>query len=197
MLRHFSADSVQMLIRSGDEMAYFELPNEDYQRLGRLTLSVSRLEALLGHCLKHTLRQTDEEAKLIVLPLSLTVRMDWLRKLTPPSELGKDLVLELDTLLRPIVEMRNSVIHGLVAFVTATGDFHFMNPKNRKTVPVRDMAMLQELVDYAYSVALNLRDETCPSIAPPEIGDRPSLPAGYRYPDKRRNISEPLPVTKA
>jgi hypothetical protein len=52
-----------------------DLSAEEFMKLGQLSLRWSHIEHVLGHCLKRMLRLTDDEAIIMVFPLSLDQRL--------------------------------------------------------------------------------------------------------------------------
>src|SRR6266446_6825624 len=58
-----------------------KLTPEDYQKLGKLSLRWSHIDHLIANCLKKLLRLTDDEARLVVFPLSTDIRLARMRDL--------------------------------------------------------------------------------------------------------------------
>src|SRR5689334_18455790 len=82
-----------------------ELSDDDYQRIGRLSLKWSHIEHIIGNCLKTMLRLSDEEAIVIVFPLSLDQRLSRivaLAQFTPINADARAALNELQVIMKGI-----------------------------------------------------------------------------------------------
>jgi hypothetical protein len=56
-----------------------KLTPEDYQTLGKLSLRWSHIEHMIANCLKMQLRLSDDEARIVIFPLSTDTRLQRMR----------------------------------------------------------------------------------------------------------------------
>jgi hypothetical protein len=52
-----------------------ELSSEDFERLGRLSLRWSHIDHMLANCLKILLRLDDNQARIMIFPLTSELRL--------------------------------------------------------------------------------------------------------------------------
>jgi len=82
-----------------------ELSDQEFMKLGQLSIRWSHIEYVLGMCLKRMLRLTDDEAIIVVFPLSLDQRLTRIRQLaesTPVCELAVRPLNELELIMPAI-----------------------------------------------------------------------------------------------
>jgi len=132
---------------------------EEWQKLGQLTLRWSHIEHVIGNCLKVMLRLSDEEAIVVVFPMSLETRMTRiadLAKLTPLNAQAKAAYDELRYAVSAIQHVRNNVVHSVV-LRDASGEHHFeLRSKQRKLSKTQIFAA-EELTNYAAYAAISFR----------------------------------------
>ena len=86
-------------------------------KIGHLSVKWSHHEHIIGNCLKVILRLSDDEARIVVFPLSLEqrmVRIGELAEIGSLSERSQRLFRELKAILKGIQYVRNNVIHAIV-----------------------------------------------------------------------------------
>ena len=135
------------------------ISDQDLSKLGILMLRWSHIEHILGNCLKVMLRITDEEAVVIVFPMTLEQRMnriDELSKLNPPSDKGAIAFAELKTIMPGIQAVRNNVIHAIVSEHETEGHVFHRRSKMR-TMTKAEIFSVEELTNYASHLVLALR----------------------------------------
>ena len=80
-----------------------ELSQEDFERLGRLSLRWSHIDHMIANCLKVLLGLDEDQARIIIFPLTSDLRlqrMDKLAKLKPlPSPKATKAFRELRTVM--------------------------------------------------------------------------------------------------
>ncbi len=107
-----------------------KLTPEDYQKLGKLSLRWSHIDHLIANCLKKLLRLTDDEARLVVFPLSTDIRLARMRdlqELNPlPTQAAKQAFDELDRVTKAQVfeteELTNYAAHAALVLRHELGD---------------------------------------------------------------------------
>jgi hypothetical protein len=156
-----------------------DLSAEEFMKLGQLSLRWSHIEHVLGHCLKRMLRLTDDEAIIVVFPLSLEQRLARITQVAEINSLG-DLALaplnELKLIMPAIQYVRNNVIH---AFVTE-GDHQFRLHSKQRVLTKAEIFSTEELTNYAAHVTLAFRwalgFKSDPSGHSYTLPDRPAIP---------------------
>jgi len=131
-----------------------ELSDQEFMKLGQLSIRWSHIEYVLGMCLKRMLRLTDDEAIIVVFPLSLDQRLTRIRQLaesTPVCELAVRPLNELKLIMPAIQYVRNNVIH---AFVT---EDEFRLQSKQRTLTKAEVFSAEELTNYAAHVTVALR----------------------------------------
>ena len=174
------------------------LSDEDFQKIGRLSLRWSHIEHVAGNCLKTMLRLTDQEATIIVFPMNLEQRVNRMTELSeidPLPEGAKFLFTEFRTLFRGIQYVRNNVIHAIVG-----GDkwdqFHIRS-KNR-TMSKFEIFSSEEITNYTSHVVISLRYALGPKDGPAwphALPDRPEIPEFLRsviqFPTPKKEAQKP------
>jgi hypothetical protein len=124
---------------------------EDYQKIGLLALRWSHIDHVIANCLKVLLRLTDEEAVIIVFPLSTDHRLNRIRKmiqLTPSlTEEAKKAFSELDAVMKGIQQVRNNVIHAVI--MGGKMDPIFEMRSKQRSFTKTDIFETEELTNYA------------------------------------------------
>jgi len=131
-----------------------ELSAQEFMKLGQLSIRWSHIEHILGMCLKRMLRLSDDEAIIVVFPLSLDQRLTRIRQLaesTPVGELAVRPLNELKLIMPAIQYVRNNVIH---AFVT---EDEFRLHSKQRTLTKAEVFSAEELTNYAAHVTVALR----------------------------------------
>lgn len=98
--------------------------NKEFTQLGQLLLRWSHIENLVANCLKVLLRLDEQEARIVVFPLTLEYRMtkiDDLSKLNPMPPLAQDVFKELKPCIKAMQDIRGSVVHAIAAYDNADG----------------------------------------------------------------------------
>jgi hypothetical protein len=156
-----------------------DLSAEEFMKLGQLSLRWSHIEHVLGHCLKRMLRLTDDEAIIMVFPLSLDQplrRITELAESTPVDPLALVPINELKLIMPAIQYVRNNVIH---AFVTE-GEHEFRLHSKQRTLTKAEVFSAEELTNYAAHVTLALRwalgFKSDPSGHSYTLPERPAIP---------------------
>src|SRR5262245_22262605 len=131
-----------------------DLSAEEFMKLGQLSIRWSHIEYVLGMCLKRMLRLTDDEAIIVVFPLSLDQRLTRIRQLaksTPVGELALGPINELKLIMPAIQYVRNNVIHAFAA----EGEFRLHS--KQRTLTKAEVFSAEELTNYAAHVTVALR----------------------------------------
>jgi hypothetical protein len=159
------------------------LTDLEYAKLGVLALRWSHIEHILGNCLKVLLRSTDEEAIIMVFPLSADQRAEKIKQLSelqPLPEHAQRAFEELRPVLKDIQYVRNNVVHSIVGEDETDGHVFHLRSKNRSLTKAQVFGT-EELTNYAGHLVIALRyglgfkdgnppmEYTCP--ARPEIPD--------------------------
>lgn len=127
-------------------------------KIGHLSVKWSHLEHIIGNCLKVILRLSDDEARIVVFPLSLEqrmVRIGELAEIGSLSERSQRLFRELKAILKGIQYVRNNVIHAIVESGEEGHTFH-LRSKNR-TLTKDQVFSTDEITNYAAHVVTALR----------------------------------------
>jgi hypothetical protein len=95
-----------------------ELSSQDYERLGRLSLRWSHIDHMIANCLKVILHLDDDQARIMIFPLTADLRLQRIEELTRlkplPSDKAKTAFQELRTVMPGIRAVRNNVIHAVL-----------------------------------------------------------------------------------
>jgi hypothetical protein len=134
------------------------LSDQEFMKIGHLSVKWSHLEHIIGNCLKVLLRLDDEEARIVVFPLSLDQRMTRISQLIDlgrASDRSRRLSNELKAILNGIQYVRNNVIHAIVQNRTEGHTFH-LRSKNR-TLTKEQVFSTDDLTNYAAHLVFALR----------------------------------------
>jgi hypothetical protein len=160
-----------------------KLTPEDYQKLGKLSLRWSHIDHLIANCLKKLLRLTDDEARLVVFPLSTDIRLARMRdlqELNPlPTQAAKQAFDELDRVMKGLQAVRNNVIHAVLMYADGTDAPIFELRSRSRGYTKAQVFETEELTNYAAHAALVLRHELGdkdPAGAPGPLPARPQIP---------------------
>ena len=131
---------------------------DELAQLGQLSLRWSGIELVVGHCLKSMLRLTEEEADVVVFPLSVEQRLQKIRAIVAFTELnakGRAAFKELTAVMPAIQYVRNTAVH---AFVSESADGkHVFHSRGRRSHTKDEILSVEELTNYAAHVALAFR----------------------------------------
>ncbi len=132
------------------------LSDDDLKTIGRLAISWSTTEHVIGNCLKTMLRLTDDEAQIAVFPLGLERRLSHMQALAEIPDAKweqavRDDLEELVKVMDALRFVRNNVIHA-ICVSDENGDtaFHLRSKKSQAL-------SVEELTNYAARLALNFR----------------------------------------
>lgn len=159
------------------------LSDEDFQKIGRLSLRWSHIEHVAGNCLKTMLRLTYQEATVVVFPMSLEQRvnrMTELSEITPLPEEARFPFSEFKILFKGIQYIRNNVIHAIVG---GDGWDHFHLRSKNRTLSKAEIFGSEEITNYTAHVVITLRYALGPKEGPwrpPALPDRPEIPEFLR-----------------
>jgi hypothetical protein len=155
---------------------------EEFQKLGQLTLRWSHIEHIVGNCLRHMLRLSDEEAILIVFPMSLEQRMNRihdLAKLAPLPADAQRALAELNGGVKAIQFVRGHVVHAVV-MGEPPDEIHLELRSKKRKLTKKQIFDTEEITNYAahaalaFRFALGLKDGE--DVRWP-LPDRPAVPA--------------------
>jgi len=135
------------------------LTDQEYAKLGVLTLRWSHIEHILGNCLKVILRLTDEEAVIMVFSLGAdqrAERINQLAKLVPLPEHAQRAFDELRPILKGIQYVRNNVVHSIVGADDSDGHVFHLRSKQRSLTKAQVFST-EELTNYAGHLVIALR----------------------------------------
>ncbi len=160
-----------------------ELSSEDFEFFGRLLLRVSHIEHMIANCLKLLLRLNDDEAVVMIFPLTTRNRLERIRKVvakTPlPTDRAKAAFAELEKMMEKIPTVRNNVVHGVLM-----GEQDFLLRSHERVLTKAQIFESEEIVNYAAIMALTLRHELGdpdPAYQPPDpLPNRPNIPEFLR-----------------
>jgi hypothetical protein len=159
-----------------------DLTDEDYQKIGLLSLRWSHIDHMIAQSLKALLRLTDEEAAVVVFPLSTDLRLTRIRELqrlkSLPTEAAKKAFSELDLMMKGIGAVRNSVIHAVILNHGKPEERFQLRSKNRDFTK-SDIFETEEVTNYVAHAALLLRHELGdkdPGYTPSALPNRPPIP---------------------
>ena len=131
----------------------------EFQKLGELSLRWSHIDHIIGTCLMVMLRLSDEEAVIIVFPLSLESRLQKLKKLAELNPINEDAVAALEGLrsvMTHIQKIRNNVLHAILFDDPDRGQMFHLRSKSRSFTK-EEIFSIEELTNYAAHAALALR----------------------------------------
>lgn len=148
-----------------------DFSDREYAKIGVLALRWSHIEHILGNCLRVMLRLSEDEAVVMVFPLSgdqRVSRIAELTKLKPLPDSARIAFEELRPVLKGLQYVRNTVVH---AIVSDEGDFHLRS--KRRSLAKSEVFAVEELTNYASHLVLAFRfglgfkddapmDYTCP-----------------------------------
>jgi hypothetical protein len=159
----------------------------EYAKLGVLALRWSHIEHIIGNCLKVLLRLTDEEAIVIVFPMSgeqRITKIHELSKLAPLPEKARIAFDELRAVMKGIQYVRNTVIHAICGDDEEQGQVFHLRSKKR-SIAKAEVFSVEELTNYAGHLVLALRYALgFKDNAPPDY----TIPARPPVPDFLRSI---------
>jgi hypothetical protein len=115
---------------------------------------------VIANCLKVLLRLTDEEAIVVVFPLSTDNRLARIRelqKLKPlPPGLAEQAFRELDLMMKGIQAVRNNVVHAVI-LKDGMSDQIFELRSKRRGFTKAEVFEIEEITNYAAHAALTPR----------------------------------------
>jgi hypothetical protein len=158
------------------------LTDQEYAKLGVLALRWSHIEHILGNCLKVLLRLTDEEAIIIVFPLSADQRAEKIKQLAELNPLPEHAQKAFDK-LRPVLKgiqyVRNNVVHSIVGEDETDGHVFHLRSKKRSLTKAEVFGS-EEITNYAGHLVIALRYGLGfkDGLPPTEytLPDRPAIP---------------------
>jgi hypothetical protein len=136
-----------------------ELSAEDYQTLGRLSLKWSHFEHVIGNCLRVMMRLNEDEAIVVVFPMSLDQRFRHLKELAKLNTLNAEATAALNALtgiIKGIQYVRNGVVHAIAIPDPREGHVFHLRSKQR-TLTKAQIFSTEELTNYAAHAAYALR----------------------------------------
>jgi hypothetical protein len=152
----------------------------EFAKLGVLAMRWAHIEHILGNCLKTILRLSEEEAVVIVFPMSGDQRISRiaeLAKINPLSDLARAPFEELRPVMRGLQYVRNNVIHSIALEDDNEGHVFHLRSKMRSLTKAQVFST-EELTNYAGHLVIAFRyalgwgpgalSYTCP--------DRPEIP---------------------
>jgi hypothetical protein len=156
-----------------------ELPAKDFERLGRLSLRWSHIDHMIANCLKILLGLDEDQAMIMIFPLTSEVRLQRIEQLTKlrpmRSPKATKAFQELRKVINGIRAIRNYVAHA----VLIEGVF-VMRSKGRRSFTKEQIFETEELTNYVGILVLTLRNELGepdPLYSPPAtLPDRPPIP---------------------
>jgi hypothetical protein len=163
-----------------------ELTDQEYAKLGVLSLRWSTTEHILGNCLRILLRLSMEEAVVVVFPMNLEQRInriDELSAITPMNSKAQATFNELKYIMKGIQYVRNNVIHAIVEEHDTEGHVFHLRSKGRSLTKA-EVFSAEELTNYAahlvltFRYALGFKDD--PSSVERTSPGRPAIPEFLR-----------------
>lgn len=155
-----------------------DFTDQEYAKLGVLTLRWSHIEHVLGNCLKVLLRLSDEEAVTMVFPLSGAERVSRIAELSKTHhipEKGLRAFEELKAVLVGLRYVRNNVVHSIVMEDEKEGHVFHLRSKMR-SLTKEQVFSVEELTNYAAHLVIAFRyslgfkgdahDYSCPERPP-------------------------------
>lgn len=165
---------------------YFEeqFTAEEFQKVGTLSLRWSHIDHIVGNCLKALLGITDEQARVMIFPLSLDNRLKAIAELSEISNVSeetKDLLGKLGPVMKALQYVRNTVIHAVIDRDTQG----FQLRSRKRSIPKEEVFSTEELTNYAAHLALHLRSAIGEKELPPwyqltPLPERPAIPEFLR-----------------
>jgi hypothetical protein len=153
----------------------------DYQKIGELALRWSHIDHILGNCLKTMLDLSDNEAVIMVFPLSTDYRLDKIKKLAELKGINEDARTALDGLssvMGYIQMVRNNVVHAVMVDDPERGQIFRLRSKGR-SLTKEEILSVEEITNYAAHAVLALRYALGIKNAPGErhpLPDKPAIP---------------------
>lgn len=135
------------------------ISDQDLAKLGILMLRWSHIEHVLANCLKVMLRLTDEEAVVMVFPLSLEQRLnriDEISQISPLIPHAKAAFDELRIVMRGIQYVRNGVVHAVLIEDDKEGHLFHLRSKGR-TLTKSQVFKMDEWTNFAAHLVEALR----------------------------------------
>ncbi len=180
-----------------------ELSDQDFQKIGHLSIKWSGLEHIIGNCLKVMLRLSDDEARVVVFPMNLEQRLSRMSELSevrPISEASLKNLNELRAAMRGIQYVRNTLVHAIVEPTDDASHNFRLHSKNRE-LSKQQIFSIDGLTNYAAHVvyalqfSLGFKDG---STLPYTLPDRPEIPEFLRsvtqWPnDQKKAEQQPQP----
>jgi hypothetical protein len=158
------------------------LTDGDYQKIGLLSLRWSHIDHMIAQSLKALLRLTDEQAVVVVFPLTADRRLTLIRELQEleplPTENAKEAFNELDLMMKGIQIVRNNVVHAVILNHGKPEERFQLRSKKREFTK-SDIFDTEEVTNYAAHAALLLRHELGEidtDYTPSALPDRPAIP---------------------
>ena len=159
------------------------LSDADLKMIGKLAVSWSTTEHVIGNCLKGMLRLTDDEAVTVVFSLNLERRINYmveLAKSAPWEDDVRKLLKELKPVMTALQSVRSNVVHSIVIDDETGAQAFHLRSKN-KSLPKDHAFSSEELTNYAAHLVLALRfaisfKPTQPVFSPPTLPGRPPIP---------------------
>ena len=136
-----------------------ELSDQEFQKIGQLSLRWSHIEHIIGNCLKVMLGLPDDQAVVMVFPLSLSQRLDRMSELAdlkPLNPEAKAAFDELKPIMKGIQLVRNNVIHAIVGEDEDGGQVFHLRSKQRSLTKAQVFGA-EELTNYAAHLVVTLR----------------------------------------
>lgn len=162
------------------------LTPEEFQKLGQLALRWSHIDHILGNCLNALLRFSDDEAVVMVFPLSTDARFQRIKEIAKLANLNAEAEAALDGLrstLSYVQQVRNNVIHAILIDDPKDGQLFHLRSKGR-TITKEQVFQVEELTNYVAHAALSLRYAIGMKGSP---GERHPLPEKPEIPDFLQN----------
>jgi len=163
-----------------------DLTPPDLEIIGKLSLRWSHTEHIIGNCLRVLLRLTDEEAEVMVFPLTLDQRLQRIAALAainPLPAAADPLYRELVPVIRALQPIRNLLTHTILLPDAAGKHSTFHLRSKGKSMTKEEVFQCEELTNYAAHAALLFRHELGdkdPAGAPGPLPARPSIPECLR-----------------
>jgi len=161
------------------------LTPDDFQKIGQLSLRWSHTEHIIANCLKVMLLLSDEEAVIMIFPLTLDARLqriDKLKKLNPLPSKASAAFDELKWAMEVLKQIRNTVIHA-VMLDDARGAAVLELRSKKRSFAKAQVFDSEELTNYAAHAAIIMRHELGekdPDFTPPPLPARPLIPESLR-----------------
>jgi hypothetical protein len=159
------------------------LAQEDFQKIGELTLRWSLIDHYLGHCLQILLRLSDEEAAAFdVFRPSAQRKLELITKLakTPNnlSKVSQAYLDELKPLINALTYVRNNVIHAVPGSGSPNFTFHLRSKQNDLTK--EEVFSTEEITNYTSHLVIALVASLQGAATVVPVSDKPEMPAFLR-----------------